>query len=112
MCIVCHRLATPWVTAADGLHPDSLEAPGHPLDLLGTQLTFQPARVGARGAPIASHIGPPDLPPETTSYSPSWLIAELLAAWRHMTDAALASGRTADRGGCPIVVRDDARLGI
>eukprot|EP00959_Pyramimonas_sp_CCMP1952_P045239 944897-Pyramimonas_sp.AAC.1 len=68
--IVCHRLATPWVTATDGLHPDNLETPGHPLDLFGTRLTFQLARVGARYAPVASHICPPDLPPETTSYSP------------------------------------------
>eukprot|EP00959_Pyramimonas_sp_CCMP1952_P152541 3191862-Pyramimonas_sp.AAC.1 len=32
-CIVRRRLASPWVTPADGPHPDNLEAPRHPLDL-------------------------------------------------------------------------------
>eukprot|EP00959_Pyramimonas_sp_CCMP1952_P317526 6645347-Pyramimonas_sp.AAC.1 len=44
MCIVCHRLATPLCLAVDAFYSDSAEAPGHPLDTLGTRLSYQLAR--------------------------------------------------------------------
>eukprot|EP00959_Pyramimonas_sp_CCMP1952_P006956 145297-Pyramimonas_sp.AAC.1 len=43
-CIACRRLGSAWATDTDSSTTTELEAPKHPLDLLGTRLTFQLAR--------------------------------------------------------------------
>ena len=63
-----------------GLDPP---APAHPIDLLGDRVTTTLAHAASRFAPIPMQLH--DLP-GTVNMTPTWLVAELLGAWRHNAD--------------------------
>ena len=83
-CLACQRLATPWSVETSPADPDTAPPPQHPLDLLPIGALFPLVRAGARYAPIPEHLCPRPRLPGPTDYTASWLLGELLGAWRHM----------------------------
>ena len=84
-CLACQRLATPWSIEASPADPAGSPPPQHPLELLPISILFPLVRASARYAPIPEHLCPRPRLPGPTDYTASWLLGELLGAWRNMS---------------------------